>query len=413
MHSPLAIAIAGSLLIAASVERSSAAELGPYTLDLQVDLRWVKIDSPHASFTEGGLGLSRFDDDHDGLRLGRILVNAQGPLTETIRADLVLSGTGDSDVNALDVTEAFVEWRPYPRNRFRARTRIGAFYPPISLENRGIGWQSPYSISPSAINTWLGEEVRAIGVEQSVTLTSPQNSRRYDVGLVGGLYEWNDPMGVLIFQRGWAIHDRQGTLFDELPRPFPRLPQEASISFYREIDHRIGYYLGAEYRLDQNLTARALRYDNRGDPAVRGYKDSAWLSRFNALGLRYEFPTQTTAIAQWLDGDTSIGPSDDGRGMLIADYSSYFALLSQRVGKHRATLRYDRMKVEDVRGAAIFDSRQNASALTVAYVWSPSDEWQLALEQVDLRGSLEQRSRRGLNPFARERTWQLSVRCSL
>jgi hypothetical protein len=391
---------------------ANAIDLGPYQITLQADARWVQVDSPYASFTEGGLGLSRFDEDHDGLRVGRVLVNFNGPLTETLRADITLSGTGDSDVNALDVTEAFIEWRPYPSNRWRWRTRLGAFYPPVSLENRAVGWQSIYSISPAAINTWFGEEIRAIGVEQAVTLTSA-NPDHSELSFIASLYQWNDPMGVLLFQRGWAIHDRQTALFDELPRPFPRFPNEATINFFREIDNRIGYYVAVDYKLERNLTVRAAHYDNRGDPAVKGYKDTAWLSRFDAVGARYELPTQTTLIAQWLKGDTAFGPSPDGRGMFIIDFWSYFGLLSQQVGAHRLTARYDRMTTEPIRGQNFFESRQNASAWTFAYLWDISEAWQLAVEQVDLRGSLAQRARRGLPTFGHERTFQVALRFSL
>ena len=390
---------------------ANAIDLGPYEIAIQTDVRWVGVDSPYASFTEGGTGLSRFDEAHDGFRLGRFLVNFNGPLTETLRADVTLSGTGDSDVNAIDVTEAFIEWRPYPQSSVRWRTRVGAFYPPVSLENRGLGWQSLYSISPSAINTWFGEEIRAIGIEQSMTIGAADARSQFT--LSGSLYQWNDPMGVLLFQRGWAIHDRQTALFDEVPRPFPRFANETTINFFREIDNRIGYYLSADYKLDRNFTLRALHYDNNGDPSIRGYKDSAWRSRFDALGTRYEFPTATTLIAQWLKGDTAVGPSPDNRGMFIIDYWSYFGLASQEIGAHRVTARYDRMTTEPIRGANIFNSRQNATAWTFAYLWNVSSAWQLAAEYIDLRGSLAQRARRGLPTFAHEKTWQLAVRFTL
>ena len=48
------------------------------------------------------------------------------------------------------------------RSRSRSnqqQIRFGAFYPPFSLENADLGWQSPFTYSYSAINTWLGEEV--------------------------------------------------------------------------------------------------------------------------------------------------------------------------------------------------------------------------------------------------------------
>ena len=35
----------------------------------------------------------------------------------------------------------------------------------MSLENRASGWESPYTLSYSAINSWLATEVRTLGVE--------------------------------------------------------------------------------------------------------------------------------------------------------------------------------------------------------------------------------------------------------
>ena len=43
--------------------------------------------------------------------------------------------------------------------------KAGAFFPAISLENDDLGWTSPYTLTPSAINSWIGEELRTIGSE--------------------------------------------------------------------------------------------------------------------------------------------------------------------------------------------------------------------------------------------------------
>jgi hypothetical protein len=392
---------------------ASAVDVGPYEITVQLDMRWVDIESPYTSFTNGGLGQLRFDEAHDGLRLGRAMVDFTGPLTETIRANLTLNATGDHDAYPIDATEAFLEWRPYPQNNLRWRTRVGAFYAPISLENRSVGWQSPYSISTSAINSWIGEETRTIGIEQSLTLINLDSHRDYEVGLVAGLYGWNDPMGILIFQRGWALHDRQTGLFGGLPRPFSYSEYDQRIEFFREYDHRVGYYAGGEYKYRDQLVAQVLHYDNRGDTAVTAGKESTWLSRFDAIGLRYELPTHTTFITQALRGDTGVGPSDDGRGMLILDYWSYFALLSQQFEKHRVTARYDRLYSESTRGAYIFDSKQTAIAWTFAYMWDIDRHWQLAAEALQIQGALMQRSLLGLPQQATERSWQLAVRFSL
>jgi hypothetical protein len=67
-------AIAAVLAIASMA--AAATDFTPFELTTSVDLRAVAVDSPLTSFTEGGTGLLRFDEDHDGLRLGRIVIEA-------------------------------------------------------------------------------------------------------------------------------------------------------------------------------------------------------------------------------------------------------------------------------------------------------------------------------------------------
>jgi hypothetical protein len=399
-----------TLLVACFVP-GHAADLGPYTIDVQLDVRAAFLDSPYRTSLDGGLGLLRFDEEHDGLRLGRLLANFNGPLTETVRADLTLSATDDGDQNIIDVTEAYLEWRPYPRSDLRWRSRVGAFYPPISLENRAVGWQSPYSITPSGINTWVGEEFRAIGIEQTLTLLSAASRRNYEIGFVAGAYGWNDPAGVLILQRGWALNDRQTPLFGALPRPLTNMTAEP-IRMFREIDHRIGYYAGAEYKYAGRHVFRVLRYDNRGDPSKSAGADSAWRTRFNAIGWRSELPTQTTLIAQAMDGDTAVGSSADGRGALILEYWSYFVLASQSFGAHRVTARYDRLYTEPVRVPFDF-SEQSAIAWTLAYQWDLNRTWQFVIEGLRISGALAQRGLIGQNPHGVENMLQVAARFSL
>jgi hypothetical protein len=45
---------------------------------------------------------------------------------------------GQDDQHPLGVTEAYLEYRPYPIDGWRTRVRIGAYYPPVSLEDYGV-----------------------------------------------------------------------------------------------------------------------------------------------------------------------------------------------------------------------------------------------------------------------------------
>ena len=75
---------------------------------------------------------------------------------------------------------------------------------PVSLENRGVGWSDVYSITPSALNTWTGEEFRTIGAELEGRWLGASHGYLGDVALVGAVYGWNDPAGALIADRGYA-----------------------------------------------------------------------------------------------------------------------------------------------------------------------------------------------------------------
>lgn len=376
----------------------------------QADLRAVIVDSPLDSFAEGGTGELRFGGDDDGLRLGAVMINASGQLLDTIHYDITARATGDGDQNPIDLTEAYLEWRPYPSSVWRWKTRVGAFYAPISLENRGVGWNSLYSISPSAINTWIGEELRTIGVETSLTLLGAPAGRTFDLSVVASAFGWNDPAGVLLFQRGWAIHDRQTALFGELPRPLIRDPSIPNIEFFDEVDHRAGYYGGLEAKISGRHVLRALHYDNRGDTNEQEGREPTWLTKFDAFGARLEFPHEITAIAQLLQGDTAFRPSADGRGGTINDFDSWFLLLSQQHEAHRYTVRYDRMNTTTVRGGRSIDSHQDADAWTVAYLFDLDSHWQLAAEVIQLSGSLRQRAILGLSQSATERLLQVAAR---
>ena len=79
----------------------------------QIDLRGVAADGL-PSYLQGGGGKLRFDADHDGLRIGRVFLDYHGRLTDTLTAHATLNTYGDHDKNTVDVTEVYLDWRPFP-----------------------------------------------------------------------------------------------------------------------------------------------------------------------------------------------------------------------------------------------------------------------------------------------------------
>jgi hypothetical protein len=381
-----------------------AAGCGAAELTGLVDLRAVAADGA-PSYLYSGLGKLRFDEQHDGLRIGQLSLYLRHDLTETLQLAVDAVAYGNDDSNPIDLTEAWLEWRPWPRSAWRSRVKLGAFYPPISLENKLTGWRSPYSISWSAVNTWLGEELRTIGAEYSLDWFGTRNGGRFDFGVTAGVYAWNDPAGILIAGRGWALHDRQTTLFGRIgERGTGAIPGR---TLFEEIDHRPGYYAGAEARYLDRAELRVLHYDNRGDRVSYSARidDLAWETLFDSVGLVLTPTDRLTLIAQWLGGETYIDPFI----VFEWEYDAAFLLASYEVGPHRLTLRRDWFSMQQTAGMRPFNS-DSGSAWTLAYLYEFDAHWSVAAEAMQIRSTLAARSDFGLAPFERGRNLQLAVR---
>ena len=100
-----------------------------------------------------GLGKLR-SEDQDGINAARVFLNIAAASRQRCRPRS--SPTMSTTRRSLDLTGRS-SVRPIESSRNQHQVRAGAFYPPLSLENRGAGWQSPYSYSYSTINTWLSE----------------------------------------------------------------------------------------------------------------------------------------------------------------------------------------------------------------------------------------------------------------
>jgi hypothetical protein len=389
-----------ALVLLAGVSVAQATEY-----ELSLDLRAVESDG-RQSYLDRGQGKFRYDERDDGLHLGRFRAAVNQPLGEVFAAHLEASSWGDDDKNPLDLTEAYVEYRPYPRAGLRSRVRLGAFYPPMSIENRATGWETPYTITPSAISSWIGEEIRTIGLEGQIDWLGTRTGHAFDLQLTGALFGWNDPAGTMIAQHGFVFSDRQTTLFGRSGEP--RSEDFAKNELFHEIDNRAGYYLGAQVRYLDRVVLNGLHYDNRGDPhdfrpAIR---DFAWQTKLDAAALRIETGSGWTAIAQWLGGDTYIAPPGD---WLEWEYESHSALLAKRHGPHMLAARYDDFEVEGAFGD------EEGHAVTVCYAFEQNDRWRFALEWIRVRSTVD--ARLGLAvpeaALATESKVELSIRYTL
>src|SRR5580700_5713340 len=168
----LMVAIAA---LAASWVTGAAAQvdlLSTDTLHGVVDWRAAAADG-EPSFTTFGFGKFRYGGgDHGDYDPKAQIALAAVEWTPRLNWDwsaVVDAGHQPGQENWLDLYQAYLIFKPLPRSSTRFRARIGYFYPPVSLENDAPVWGVTNTITPSAINSWIGEEVKVAGAEATIS----------------------------------------------------------------------------------------------------------------------------------------------------------------------------------------------------------------------------------------------------
>jgi len=403
--SPVRLAVCAALLLGSCAARGAAWEL-------DLDLRAVTSDAA-PSVLDGGYSPVRFGEDQSGLQLGRVRLALDLPVGEVWRVHVDASAWGKTYPNPIGVTEAYLEYRPYPRDDLRLRVKVGAFYAPLSLENRAGGWASPYTLSYSAMNSWIAEELRTLGAEAKVDWLGTRLGLPFDVSGVAGVFGWNEGAGAALANGGFILDDRQTSVFGRVGTL--EAANGAYVEPFRETDGRAGYYGGTELHFPGRVLVTALHYDNRADPTSSDVASHvfAWNTTFNTVGARVEYGPGWTLIGQWIQGRTEIAPP--AAGMLEWPFTADYVLLSRRFGSHHMlSIRFDQFDV-DSRGAALDgDGEQNGHAWTAAYVFDSGKSWTATLEYLRVTStSYEQSDELGLPGPVTDTQLQLAVRYAL
>jgi hypothetical protein len=376
--------------------------------DVSLDLRLVAADAP-TSFQDGGLGILRYGDNRDGLQLGRARLALSQDLGELFTFKVDASAWGQHDRNPVDVTEAYLQLHPYPMGDWRVRVKLGAFYAPISLENRADGWESPYTLSSSAMNSWVAQELRTIGTEFKLEWLGTHSGHDFDAGAAFGVYGWNEGAGTALANSGFTISDWQGSLAGRVGLSSG---PNGSINEYHQYDNRAGTYLGLDVHYLDRIALEGLHYDNHADPAAEDAVTEvyAWRTRFNTAGVRAENDSGWTAIVQWMAGTTDVDLEEFG--LLRWQFVTRYLLLSKRSGANTFSARYDDFKVDGVQSYPEGD--QAGHALTLAYRLEPDTHWRFTLEWVRARGFQVNRALfYDEAPFATQSAVQLAIRYAL
>jgi hypothetical protein len=395
-------------MFAAGLLCMASAQAQDFQLHGFADLRAVAA-SDDLTWTHGGLGKTRYGAD-DGLHFGAGALSARWQATPVLVAVADVR-VEDQSHSRISLIEAFARYRPVSTDAWRWSFKAGEFFPPISLENDGVGWTSLWTLTPSAINTWVGEELRTFGGEVRVEHRSDNSTLEF----AGALFAANDPAGEILFARGWALDDlvsgagsrlREADAYAQsISAPAPRRYDP-----FLEIDNRVGFYADVTWRSAQFGRVSALYYDNRADPSAyhdfnHGDQLFAWRTHFSSLGAQTTIG-KLTLLGQAMSGTTEIAPPGF-RGE--AHFAAAYMLAGWDLGAWRPAMRVD---VFTTREDPAFPPAlsEHGNAVTLALNWRARDWLRLSAEALRIDSTRDQRIALGLDPHRIDAQLMLNAR---
>lgn len=388
------------------------------TLTVLLDARLVLADG-HTSWIDGGFGKTRFDGTADGdFKLRAVPVEAaliwQPRIGSAIHGNFSAAWQLDGDED-FDLMEGYLTFNPPRSGNTGFALKAGMYWPEISLEHAtGGAWSTVYTITPSAINAWVGEEVKVVGAEATLHQTIGSQDFLATVGAFG----FNDTSGTLLSFRGWALHDAKSTLFGHFELPprndFMNLAQEDRTRSILEIDDRVGFYGRAEWRPSSGFLANLFYYDNRGDPEV--FTDRlqwGWRTRFWNLGVLANLGPETRLIAQGMTGTTLMGfiPPGETRYWVDTRFRSAFVLLTHNVARGAVSGRLEVFDTQE-RGSLMDPAEENEDgwAATLAGRWPLREDLTLFVEALHVESERNGRLRQGIAPKENQTVLQAALR---
>lgn len=384
--SPIAVLVMAGVLLA-----------GPLHAEWEVDgfaAGRLSFSEAQRSWIDGGYGRllggsgDTADGDPGGGVEGRLLLHYSEGLEWSGKLHLGARADSRSAGRRIGLIEAHIDRRWFGAGQ-RWQLRLGQFFLPSSQENIDAGWVSPYSLTHSALNSWIGEEFRPIGVDLS---WRRELASERDLELAATIFGGNDSSGALLAWRGFAWHDRLSYYGETLPLPslyslrdpaiFGDQNDAGSKPFGPDLDGRPGYAL--RLRFGDTLTRWQLAVtDTRGDLGLHK-GEYAWRTRFVLAGWEHNALTEGWGYAaEVLAGDTRMGVP--GLPKAHIRFHTGYLLASYGQNPWRYTVRLEGFDIDDIDRSIAENNEESGHALTLAALRQLGD-WRLGVEYLYVDG---------------------------
>jgi hypothetical protein len=419
-------ALIAAWLVALSSSQAAAGDSGfdllsSSTLMASGDVRVVGVGGER-SWVDDGFGKLRYGGKHDDEegpfrvlpRIGGADVVWQPRLGWAVSATVAATTQYKGSLEA-GLSEAYLSFKPLTGGPVKFSARAGLMWPPVSLEHSGPDWVVTETITPSAINSWIGEEVKVIGFEASASTRFAE----HQLFATAAIFDVNDTAGALLAFRGWALHDIKALPFRKQPLPelneFMEYGQPRFTHPVKEMDSgflsRPGYYLKLAWQPPLPVRLEAVRYDNGADPeAVNVDMEWGWRTRFNNVGLVADLGPATQLRAQAMSGHTLMGPKEAGTIWVDTRFRSAFGLITHRLSKGSVSGRIEAFATRNGGSGVTDDDNEKGWAATAGFRRTLGNHASVLLEALHVSSRREARVREGLSPRQVQTQLQTSLR---
>lgn len=410
------LALVAALTLTAPARAQSGTDLfSAETLHASADLRVVGVDG-EPSWLDGGYGKARFGDDgHFRVRPEAVEADLiwQPRFTWSLTGTVVAIAQHGQD-HPIDLSEAMLSWKPMMAGATKVSARAGLFWPPVSLEHGHADWRVEDTITPSAINSWVGEEVKVGGLEATVTRPLAQGR----IAVTAAAFGFNSTAGTLLAFRGWALHDEKATAFGLQPLPpldeYWEYGQAERTRPVLQADGRVGWYAKLAWSPAQALQLDYLHYDNRGDPdVILRSLQWGWRTRFDHVGA-VAVVGPVTLKAQAMRGRAQMGYQLlPGRTGVDTRFRSAFLLATVPAGRQSVSARVEAFGTRTGHGSSVPFSGLNAEdgwAVTGAVKRELGRYATVLAEALYIDSRRDARIDVGLAPRQRQTQLQLALR---
>jgi hypothetical protein len=324
------------------------------------------------SWLSRGFGKTEFQGKSNGgygteLSLNEADIVYEPRLSDSLSANVSWAWQNHHE-NRLDLMEAFINYLPAQTGPVGFQLRAGLMWPEISLEHTtGGAWSVVNTITPSAINTWVGEEIKMVAIEPTVRFALGEQN----FTATAAVFEFNDTAGTLLSFRGWALDTLKATSTADFPlpnrSPFLDLAQQNETQSTDNVDHNPGWYARIAWAPPWPVGVSAYYYDNRGNPqAFQPDLQWGWRTRFWNFGLNADLTPTTKLQAQSMFGSTIMGFNHYGEPWVHTDYQSAYVLIAQKLGPWTVTGRAETFATQEHGSEMPPGSGENGWALTAA-----------------------------------------------